>query len=97
MPDGHQGGVEILGVADLPRLFAERPVGMLHRPTQDLYPSLYIRNAIVQRSGSVAMARLWPPIGCRDFQTGIVDIHGNLHVFHMTKRSPCLGEGGESG
>jgi hypothetical protein len=43
------------------------------------------------------MARLWPRIGCQNLHTGIVDIHGNLHVFHMTERSPCLGEGGESG
>lgn len=47
--------------------------------------------------GSITIARLRPRIGRRDFQTGIVDIYGNLHFFDMLQRSPCLGEGGESG
>jgi glycosyltransferase involved in cell wall biosynthesis len=47
--DELEGDVEILSLAHLPRLFAERPVDVLHRLTQHLYRSLYIRNAIARR------------------------------------------------
>ncbi|MDI6103339.1 glycosyltransferase family 4 protein [Actinoplanes sp. NEAU-A12] len=45
--------VEILSLTDLPALFGEQPVDVLHRLTQHMYRSLYIRNGIARQPFAV--------------------------------------------